>query len=84
MEIESCNEIKVILFASLEEELGWREKIVRIDKNLEMNVNSIWDLIKFKLPRENFIVAVNEEIVDMYSSINHGDEVAFMPIFTGG
>ena len=49
-----------------------------------MNVNSVWELIKCKLPRENFIVAVNEEIVDMYSSINHGDEVAFMPIFTGG
>ena len=84
MEIESCNEIKVILFASLEEEMGWKEKILRIDNNLDMNVNSVWDLIKCKLPRENFIVAVNEEIVDMNSSINHGDEVAFMPIFTGG
>ena len=84
MEIESCNKIKVILFASLEEEMGWKEKILRIDNNLDMNVNSVWDLIKCKLQRENFIVAVNEEIVDMNSSINHGDEVAFMPIFTGG
>ena len=84
MEIESCNKIKVILFASLEEEMGWKEKILRIDNNLDMNVNSKWELIKCKLPWENFLFAVNKEIVDMYSSINHGDEVAFMPIFTGG
>ena len=84
MGIESCNKIKVILFASLEEDMGWKEKILRIDNNDEMKVNSIWDLINCDLPKENFIVAVNDEIVDMDSSINTGDEVAFMPIFTGG
>ena len=84
MGIESCNKIKVILFASLEEHMGWKEKILRIDNNVEMKVNSIWDLINCDLPKENFIVAVNDEIVDMDSSINTGDEVAFMPIFTGG
>ena len=84
MGIESCNKIKVILFASLEEDMGWKEKILRIDNNVEMKVNSIWDLINCDLPKENFIAAVNDEIVDMDSSINTGDEVAFMPIFTGG
>ena len=84
MGIESCNKITVILFASLEEDMGWKEKILRIDNNVEMKVNSIWDLINCDLPKENFIVAVNDEIVDMDSSINTGDEVAFMPIFTGG
>ena len=84
MGIESCNKIKVILFASLEEDMGWKEKILRIDNNVEMKVNSIWDLINCDLPKKNFIVAVNDEIVDMDSSINTGDEVAFMPIFTGG
>ena len=84
MGIESCNKIKVILFASLEEDMGWKEKILRIDNKVEMKVNSIWDLINCDLPKENFIVAVNDEIVDMDSSINTGDEVAFMPIFTGG
>ena len=84
MGIKSCNKIKVILFASLEEDMGWKEKILRIDNNVEMKVNSIWDLINCDLPKENFIVAVNDEIVDMDSSINTGDEVAFMPIFTGG
>ncbi len=84
MGIESCNKIKVILFASLEEDMGWKEKILRIDNNVEMKVNSIWDLINCDFPKENFIVAVNDEIVDMDSSINTGDEVAFMPIFTGG
>ena len=84
MGIESCNKIKVILFASLEEDMGWKEKILRIDNDVEMKVNSIWDLINCDLPKENFIVAVNDEIVDMDSSINTGDEVTFMPIFTGG
>ena len=76
MGIESCNKIKVILFASLEEDMGWKEKILRIDNNVEMKVNSIWDLINCDLPKENFIVAINDEIVDMDSSINTGDEVA--------
>ena len=43
MGIESCNKIKVILFASLEEDMGWKEKILRIDNNVEMKVNSIWE-----------------------------------------
>ena len=49
-----------------------------------MTVLSVWNLIKSKLSQDNIIVAINQEITDMQAIINPDDEVAFMPIFTGG
>ena len=49
-----------------------------------MKVFSVWKLINSKLPQHNIIVSINQEITDMEATINPDDEVAFMPMFTGG
>ena len=59
------------------------EKFLTIEDS-EMTVFSVWNLIKSKWPQDNIIVAINQEITDMQAIINPDDEVAFMPIFTGG
>jgi len=41
-------------------------------------------LINSNLPQDNIIVSINQEITDMDAKINPDDEVAFMPMFTGG
>ena len=83
MKDEKSNKIKVVLLSSIAQDLGWNEKFLTIEDS-EMTVLSVWNLIKSKLPQDNIIVAINQEITDMQAIINPDDEVAFMPIFTGG
>ena len=83
MESEKSNKIKVVLLSSIAEDLGWNEKFLTIEGS-QMKVFSVWKLINSKLPQDNIIVAINQEITDMDAMINPDDEVAFMPMFTGG
>jgi len=83
MESEKSNKIKVILLSSIAEELGWNEKFLTIEVS-QMKVFSVWNLINSNLPQDNIIVSINQEITDMDAMINPDDEVAFMPMFTGG
>jgi len=83
MEIEKSNKIKVVLLSSIAEDLGWNEKFLTIEGS-QMKVFSVWKLINSNLPQDNIIVSINQEITDMDAKINPDDEVAFMPMFTGG
>ncbi len=83
MESEKSNKIKVVLLSSIAEDLGWNEKFLTIEDS-QMKVFSVWKLVNSKLPQDNIIVSINQEITDMDAKINPDDEVAFMPMFTGG
>ena len=83
MESEKSNKIKVVLLSSIAEDLGWNEKFLTIEGS-QMTVFSVWNLINSNLPQDNIIVSINQEITDMDAMINPDDEVAFMPMFTGG
>jgi len=83
METEKSNKIKVVLLSSIAEDLGWNEKFLTIEES-QMKVFSVWNLINSNLPQDNIIVSINQEITDMDAMINPDDEVAFMPMFTGG
>jgi len=83
METEKSNKIKVVLLSSIAEDLGWNDKFLTIEVS-QMKVFSVWNLINSNLPQDNIIVSINLEITDMDAMINPDDEVAFMPMFTGG
>ena len=83
MENKKSNKIKVVLLSSIAEDLGWNEKFLTIEGS-QMKVFSVWKLINSNLPKDNIIVSINKEITDMDAKINPDDEVAFMPMFTGG
>ncbi len=83
MESEKSNKVKVVLLSSIAEDLGWNEKFLTIEGS-QMKVFSVWTLINSNLPKDNIIVSINQEITDMDAMINPDDEVAFMPMFTGG
>ena len=83
METKKSNKIKVVLLSSIAEDLGWDEKFLTIE-GPQMKVFSVWNLINSNLPQDNIIVSINQEITDMDAMINPDDEVAFMPMFTGG
>ena len=83
MESEKSNKIKVVLLSSIAEDLGWNEKFLTIEGS-QMKVFYVWNLINSNLQQDNIIVSINQEITDMDAMINPDDEVAFMPMFTGG
>ena len=83
METKKSNKIKVVLLSSIAEDLGWNEKFLTIEGS-QMKVFYVWNLINSNLPQDNIIVSINQEIKDMDAMINPDDEVAFMPMFTGG
>ena len=83
METKKSNKIKVVLLSSIAEDLGWNEKFLTIE-GPQMKAASVWNLINSNLPQDNIIVSINQEITDMDAKINPDDEVAFMPMFTGG
>ena len=83
MESEKSNKIKVALLSSIAEDLGWNEKFLTIEGS-QMKVFYVWNLINSNLPQDNIIVSINQEITDLDAMINPDDEVAFMPMFTGG
>ena len=83
MESEKSNKINVVLLSSIAEDLGWNEKFLTIEGS-QMKVFSVWKLINSNLPQDNIIVSINQEITDMDAKIKPNDEVAFMPMFTGG
>ena len=83
METKKSNKIKGVLLSSIAEDLGWNEKFLTIEGS-QMKVFFVWNLINSNLPQDNIIVSINQEITDMDAMINPDDEVAFMPMFTGG
>ena len=83
METKKSNKIKVVLLSSIAEDLAWNEKFLTIE-GPQIKVFSVWNLINSNLPQDNIIVSINQEITDMDAKINPDDEVAFMPMFTGG
>jgi len=83
METKKSNKIKVVLLSSIAEDLGLNEIFLTIEES-QMKVFSVWNLINSNLPQDNIIVSINQEITDMDAMINQDDEVAFMPMFTGG
>jgi molybdopterin synthase sulfur carrier subunit len=75
--------ITVKFFASLREELGYRE--ISIDPDQPLTVSEIWNRITQSqpLPR-HVLIAVNMEYVHQDTLVADGSEVAFFPPVSGG
>lgn len=82
--------IKVVLFASLREELGTES--VCLDAAGLSNVQDVIEKLAKEqganwldlLVRDNILVAVNKEMMDHNADIAEDDEVAFFPPVSGG
>ena len=79
-----ASQIKVLLFAELSEKFGWDEKYFSLDLIEDKKAKSILKHININVPHQSIIVAINKEISSLESTVKDNDEIAFMPIFTGG
>ena len=82
--------IKVVLFASLREDLGISEvevaptdicSVADLIEALSQRFGQVW---RETLMADNVLVAINQNMVRNEISVVDGDEVAFFPPVTGG
>jgi len=77
--------VKVILFAYIREDIGFKEREIEIKEATK--VGELWNEFKNQLPRKNnlrVLFAVNEKYVNEDEELKEGDEVAFIPPVSGG
>ena len=74
--------LQVLLFASLRERAGWSERSLPLASD-GSTPRSIWEGLEIG-PLQGISVAVNQQLVDADQPLKAGDELAFLPPFTGG
>ena len=74
--------LRVLLFASLRDRAGWEERSIAFSE-AGMTAAQVWDQLELG-PLESGCVAVNQELVRADQPLRAGDELAFLPPFTGG
>ena len=74
--------LRVLLFASLRDRAGWEERSIAFSE-AGMTAAQVWDQLELG-PLESICVAVNKELVRADQQLRAGDELAFLPPFTGG
>ena len=74
--------LRVLLFASLRDRAGWEERSIAFSE-AGMTAAQVWDQLELG-PLESVCVAVNQELVRADQQLRAGDELAFLPPFTGG
>jgi|TARA_B100002051_G_scaffold196113_1_gene186001 molybdopterin synthase sulfur carrier subunit len=74
--------LKVLLFASLRERAGWSERSLPWTSACT-TPRAIWDRLGLG-SLQGISIAVNQQLVDADQPLKAGDELAFLPPFTGG
>ncbi|KZR84797.1 molydbenum cofactor biosynthesis protein D (molybdopterin converting factor small subunit) [Synechococcus sp. BIOS-E4-1] len=76
--------VQVLLFASLRDQAGWSDRCFPLNDPVVQTAREIWNQLELgDLPRV-VLVAINQEIVSADHPVHAGDELAFLPPFTGG
>lgn len=75
--------IRVKLFASLAESMGWRE--TTLDYRPEFTLAEVWSACAAGKPLPNgILIALNMRYCSPVTLVADGDEIAFFPPVTGG
>ena len=73
---------RVLLFASLRDQAGWEDRHFTLTPGT-VTAGDIWDQLQLG-PLDSVMIAVNQKLVGPEQVLNSGDELAFLPPFTGG
>ena len=74
--------LQVLLFASLRERAGWSERSLSCSSDYA-TPRAVWDRLELG-SLQGSSISVNQELVDADQPLQAGDELAFLPPFTGG
>ena len=76
--------LQVLLFASLRDQAGWDEQCVYLPDQDVVTAEDIWHQLKLGPRPASVLVSINQRLVSSLTPVQIGDEVAFLPPFTGG
>ena len=76
--------LQVLLFASLREQAGWDEQCVLLPDQDVVTAEDIWHQLNLGPRPASVQISINQRLVNAITPVQIGDEVAFLPPFTGG
>ena len=79
--------LRVLLFASLRETMGWSEKLIELPANCpSSSPMQLWQHLGIQpfIPPSNIRVAINQQFASWDAALQAGDELAFLPPISGG
>ena len=82
----ACVNLTVRLFASLREQAGWNRREVRLEARATPTPLGLWQQLRLggdRIPAA-VRVAINQQFAGEGTTLNDGDEVAFLPPISGG
>ncbi len=81
------SQVTVLFFASLREQMGTGELAISADNidDLYQQLSQVLGVERTQvLQADNIRIAVNQHLVNETTTLQEGDEVAFLPPVTGG
>ena len=76
--------LQVLLFASLRDQAGWDEQCILLPDKDVVTADDIWHQLKLGPRPASVQISINQRLVNALTPVQIGDEVAFLPPFTGG
>ena len=76
--------LQVLLFASLRDQAGWDEQCVLLPDQDVVTAEDIWHQLNLGPRPASVQISINQQLVNALTPVQNGDEVAFLPPFTGG
>ena len=76
--------LQVLLFASLRDQAGWDEQCVLLPDQDVVTAEDIWHQLNLGPRPVSVQISINQQLVNALTPVQTGDEVAFLPPFTGG
>ncbi|EAR17790.1 MoaD/ThiS family protein [Synechococcus sp. W2B2] len=84
MRVSGACTVQVLLFASLRDRAGWSSRPFTLSSQTGCTARDIWQLLDLGAWPNGVRVAVNQSFVSEHHPLAEGDELAFLPPFTGG
>ena len=76
--------LQVLLFASLRDQAGWDEQCILLPDQNVVTAEDIWHQLNLGPRPASVQISINQRLVNALTPVQIGDEVAFLPPFTGG
>ena len=76
--------LQVLLFASLRDQAGWDKQCVLLPDQDVVTAEDIWHQLNLGPRPASVQISINQQLVNALTPVQTGDEVAFLPPFTGG
>ena len=76
--------LHVLLFASLRDQAGWTKQWVMLPDQDIVTAEDVWSQLQLGPRPASVQIAINQELVSPQTLVHAGDEIAFLPPFTGG